>query len=210
MKILVLGANGSVGRRLVAEGLVRGHRITAFVRNPSTIRQQSPNLSVAVGNVLDDASLARALEGQDAVAYTVGVRKPGTTTLFSDSTRKLLPLMESKQVKRLVCITGVGAGETKGHGGFFYDRFFYPLFTKNIYKDKERQEDIIRNSPLQWTIVRPAIFRESPAKSAFLAVTDVDKIVLRRISRQEVANFVLDELETGRFIHQSPFIGHAH
>ncbi len=73
MKILVLGATGSVGRRLVAEGLKRGHHITALVRNPSKVQQQSPNLRVVSGNVLDDASVARALEGQDAVAYSIGV-----------------------------------------------------------------------------------------------------------------------------------------
>ena len=210
MKIVVLGATGSVGRLIVAEGLARGHHIAAFVRNPSKIKEQSPNLKVMVGNVLDDASLSRALEGQDAVAYSIGVRSPRATTLFSDSTRKLLGLMERQGVKRLVCITGVGAGETRGHGGFLYDCIGYPLITKKIYLDKDRQEEIIRRSPLEWTIVRPTVFREGRADSEFQVVTDVKGVVLRRISRQEVANFVLDELETGRFIHQTPFIGHAH
>jgi putative NADH-flavin reductase len=209
MKILVLGATGSVGRRIVAEGLERGHHITAFVRSASKVQQKASNLRVVVGNVLDDTALARALEGQDAVAYTIGVRSPRPTTLFSDSTLKLVALMERQGVKRLVCITGVGAGETKGHGGFLYDRIGYPLITKNIYLDKDRQEEIIRGSSLEWTIVRPTVFREGQAKSEFQAVTEMRDIVLRRISRQEVANFVLDEVESGRFIHQSPFIGHA-
>jgi putative NADH-flavin reductase len=209
MNILVLGATGAVGRRLVAEGLKRGHCITAFVRNAGKVEQQAPALRVVVGNVLDTASLAQALEGQDAVAYSIGVRSPRPTTLFSDSTRSLVALMERPGVKRLICITGVGAGETKGHGGFLYDRIGYPLITRNIYLDKDRQEEIIRRSALEWTIVRPTVFREGQAKSEFQAVTDVNDVVLRRISRQEVANFVLDELETGRFIHQTPFIGHA-
>jgi putative NADH-flavin reductase len=210
MKILVLGATGAVGRRLVSEGLARGHQISAFVRNARKLQQQSPNLKVVVGNVLDEASVSRAIEGQDAVAYAVGVRSPRRTTLFSDSTRKLVRLMEAQGVIRLVCITGVGAGETKGHGGFLYDRIGYPLITKNIYVDKDRQEKIIRGSRLEWTIVRPTVFREGQAKSEFQAVTDVTGVVLRRISRLEVANFVLEELENSRFIHQTPFIGHAH
>lgn len=77
MKILVLGATGSVGRLIVAEGLARGHHITAFVRNASKIPQQSSNLRVVVGDVLDASSLRRALEGQDAVAYAIGVLRGG-------------------------------------------------------------------------------------------------------------------------------------
>lgn len=210
MKILVLGATGGVGRKLFAEGLNRGHHITAFVRNASKVQQQSPNVKVVVGDVLDNAALERAVEGQDAVAYAIGVRSPSQTTLFSDSTRTLISIMKRQRVKRLVCITGVGAGETKGHGGFLYDRIGYPLITKKIYLDKDRQEEIIRGSGLDWTIVRPTVFREGKAKSEFQAATDLNGVVLRRISRQEVANFVLDELDNPRFVHQSPFIGHAH
>jgi hypothetical protein len=80
-------------------------------------------------------------------------------TLFSN-TRILIDAMVGHGVRRLVAITGVGAGETKGHGGFLYDCILYPLFTKRVYTDEGRQDELIRASPLDWVIVRPAPFWE--------------------------------------------------
>jgi putative NADH-flavin reductase len=116
--------------------------------------------------------------------------------------------MQRQGVRRLICVTGVGAGETKGHGGFMYDRILYPLFTKGIYADKDRQEALIRESGTDWTIVRPAPFRNRTSPGPLRVETRVADIVLRRISPQEVAAFLLDEVEQGRFIRQAIFIGH--
>jgi putative NADH-flavin reductase len=148
--------------------------------------------------------------GQDAVIYALGPNGPGRTTLFSDSTRILLGAMKREGVSRLVAITGVGAGDTKGHGGFLYDRILYPLFTRQIYEDKDRQEALIRASATEWTIVRPAVFRERrKSRGALQAAVDLQGVTLRSIPRREVATFVLDEVESGRYLKQSPFIGHA-
>lgn len=208
MKILILGAAGGVGSLLVEQALDRGHAVTAFVRNAATV-QQREGLSLAEGDVLDERALARAVPEHDAVVMTIGVNSTGPTTLFSESTRKLIPVMAREGVRRLVCITGIGAGETKGHGGFFYDRIIYPLFTKHRYKDKELQEELVRRSGLDWTIVRPAPFTTSEPKSNFQVTTDVGTTVLRKIKRRKVAEFILEELETNRFVRQTPFIGHA-
>ena len=108
-----------------------------------------------------------------------------------------------------ICVTGVGAGDTKGHGGFLYDRILFPLFTKGIYADKDRQEALIRDSGTDWTIVRPASFRAGESAAHFQLVTTIaPSTVLRRISIGEVADFLLDELERNRFVRQSVFIGH--
>lgn len=89
-----------------------------------------------------------------------------------------------------------------------YDRVLYPLFTRGIYADKDRQESLIRESRTDWTIVRPGPFRKHRPSGALRAVTDVDNITLRRISRLEVAEFLVDELEHNRYVRQSVFIGH--
>lgn len=210
MNVLILGATGGVGQHLVRQGLGRAHRITALVRHPEKLTGVANGLTVLQGNVLDARAVEAAVTGQAAVVYAVGVRRPGRTTLFSDSTRILLDAMIRHAVRRLVCITGVGAGETKGHGGWLYDRLLYPLFTRHIYADKDRQEALIRSSPLEWVIVRPAVFRESAARTDLQVVTDVRNVTLRRIARAEVATFVLDQLTDNRFLRQTPFIGHPH
>ena len=210
MNVLVLGATGSVGGHLVRQGLARGHRITVLVRSPEKMRAFEGRLTILQGDVLDRHAVEKAVAGQEAVIYSVGVSTISPTTLFSQSTKILLEAMVGNGVKRLICITGVGAGETRGHGGFFYDRIIFPLFTKHRYQDKDRQEELIRNSTLDWIIVRPAPFHEGESSGTLQAVTEVHGVTLRRITRAEVATFALDQLTDNRFLRNAPFIGHAH
>ena len=100
--------------------------------------------------------LREVLPGHDAVIFALGVDRRGRTTLFSDATLALVPAMNAAKVRRLIAVTGIGAGETRGHGGFIYDRLIFPLFTRERYADKDLQERIIEASGLDWTIVRPA------------------------------------------------------
>ena len=208
MHVLVLGATGGVGRLVVEEALKRRHQVTALVRSPRKLGGLANRVRVVEGDALDASAVQKAVSGRDAVIYALGAGNVRHTTLFSDSTRVLLTAMKQHRVRRLICVTGVGAGETKGHGGFLYDWILYPLFTKGIYADKDRQERLIRGSLTDWTIVRPAPFRTRRPPGALRAVTDADNITLRRISRVEVAEFLVDELEQKRCVRQCVFIGH--
>jgi len=187
MKVLVLGAAGVTGRHIVEQGIARGHEITAFVRDAAQSRTFPNQVHAIVGDALDQEAVERGVAGEDAVVYALGSKKTGPTTLFSDSTRLMIQAMEKQKVKRLVCITGVGTAETRGHGGFVYDRIIFPLFTKKVYEDKDRQESLIRSSSLDWIIVRPATFRDGAAQGQLLAFTDLEGVTLRRIARREVA-----------------------
>jgi putative NADH-flavin reductase len=151
----------------------------------------------------------RAVEGQDAVIFALGVNARGWTSLFSEATSILLEAMAKAGVRRLIAITGVGAGETRGHGGWFYDWIIYPLFTRHRYADKEKQKVMIEASNLDWVIVRPAPFSDIPATRSLRVHTKVEgDTVLRRITRAEVATFVLDQLRSNQYLWTKPFIGH--
>ncbi len=97
--------------------------------------------------------------------YALGFRGRGDVRFFSDTTRSLLAAMQATGVRRLVAVTGVGAGETRGHGRFLYEHLIYPFFTQALYADKDRQEDLIRASATDWTILRPAPFKATPGGS---------------------------------------------
>lgn len=209
MRVLVLGATGGVGRLVVENALKRRHEVTALVRSPEKVGDLASPVTVVTGDALDPRAVANAVTGQSAVIYALGAGNVRHTSLFSDSTRVLLTAMTQHAVRRLICVTGVGAGDTKGHGGFFYDRLVYPLFTKGVYADKDKQESLIRESQTDWTIVRPAPFRNARPSGPLRVVTDVDNITLRRIARVEVAEFLIDELEQNRYVRQSVFIGHG-
>lgn len=209
MNLLVIGATGSVGRLVVEEALTRGHHVAALVRRPEKLGSVASRVRTIAGDALDRVAVSRALDAQNAVVSVLGAGNVRRTTLFSESTKILLDAMTDRGVRRLVCVTGVGAGETKGHGGFLYDRILYPLFTKGIYADKDVQEALIRQSGLEWTIVRPASFRTRTPSGPLRAVAHVEGVTLRKVSRLEVARFLLDELEQNRFMRQAVFMGHS-
>lgn len=210
MKFLLLGASGGVGRRILAQGLARGHEIRAQTRDRGKLEGQPPGIEVIEADPTDAQALRALVAGQQAVIFALGSAPGRRTSLFSDVTAKLIEAMTREGVRRLVAITGVGAGDTRGHGGFLYDRIVYPLFTRPFYKNKDRQERLIRESSLDWVLVRPAPFKTTAGTAPFEALTEIGPAtVLRRITRDEVACFVLDRLADDRYLHTAVFIGHA-
>ena len=208
-RVAVLGASGGVGRRIVDLLLDRGVEVTAQSRSAEKLAGIADRAAVHVFDPRDAAALSDFVTGADAVIFALGVDRGGKTTLFSDTTAALIPAMEAAGVRRLIAITGVGAGETRGHGGFLYDRIIYPLFTRHRYRDKERQEALIAASGLDWTIVRPAPFAGRPGSDPLQVITEIAPDTrLTAITRDEVARFVVEELESGRHIGRCPFIGH--
>jgi putative NADH-flavin reductase len=207
MHLLIAGASRGVGRALVEQALAAGHKVTALARHPARVEGADDRLRTVHGSVLDPAAVAAAVAGQDAVCCALGVKTPWEQpTLFSQGTARLLEAMKKAGVRRLVCITGIGAGDSRGHGGFLYDRIIYPLMTKGIYADKDRQEALIRASGTDWTIARPGFLTNGPLTGSYRVLTDLTGVTARRISRADVAHFVLSELESGRYIRQTPLL----
>lgn len=195
MKVLVIGATGPTGREIVKQALERGHQVTAAVRRvegasfPAEVR-------LAKADVMDAASLAAAMEDQEAVLSSLGSkidRKP--TTLFSQGTRNMIAAMEGAGIRRLLCITGIGAGDSRGHGGLVYDRIIQPLLLDEIYKDKTRQEEIIRQSGLDWTIFRPGALNNGSLRGVYREFTDLTGVTIGSISRADTAHCLLAHLE---------------
>ena len=207
--IAVLGASGAVGSLVVARALARGWAVRGQSRDLARLPDRIGDFTRHGLDPCDMGALVPFVAPADAVVFALGSDRPGPTTLFSDATRALIGAMEAAQVRRLVAITGVGAGETRGHGGFVYDRIVFPLFTRHRYRDKNVQESLIAGSDLDWTILRPAPFAarvpETPLEVHLRIAPDLR---LTRITREEVAEFVIDEIETGRHIREAPFIGH--
>ncbi len=209
-RIAVLGASGTVGRRIVARLLDGDFDVVCQTRSADKLAQLAGRVQVHAFDPRDAARLSEFLSDTDAVIFALGTNTTGATTLFSDATAALITAMKERQVGRLIAITGVGAGETRGHGGFFYDWIIFPLFTRKRYQDKDRQESLIAASDLEWIIVRPAPFSERPVSGALEVHTEIkSETRLTRITRDEVADFVAAQLDSDRYLRQRPFIGHA-
>lgn len=210
MKVLILGAAGSIGRHLTSQAVARGHDVTALVRSSASAqRVTGEGLHAVSGDARDPDVVDAAVRGKDAVIFSLGRsnhRSP--TTMFSDATRVLIRAMEDNAVRRLLCITGIGAGDSRGHGGFLYDRFIFPFITKETYLDKDRQEELIQRSSLDWVIIRPATFTNGPRKGGVRIATDLQGVTIRSISRADVAAFVLDQLTSDEYLRKTPLIGY--
>jgi putative NADH-flavin reductase len=207
MRLLVLGASGGVGRRVVATARARGWSVRAQTRDAARVAP-AEGVEPVEADPTDSARVAEIVSGCDAVVFALGVDRLGRTMLFSDATRALIAGMTAAGVRRLVAITGVGAGETRGHGGWFYDRVIFPLFTRDRYADKDRQEALIRESGLDWVIVRPAPFVSKAGPGPLEThVTIPPELTLTAITRDEAARFVVDQVEGDAFLRQAVFVG---
>lgn len=205
----ILGASGSVGHRIVDTLLAHGAAVRCQTRSRARLQDLASRVEVHEFDPTDRTAFGPFVRGCSAIVYALGIDRLGSTSLFSSSTSALIDAMQAEGVERLVAITGVGAGETRGHGGFVYDFVIYPLFTRPRYRDKDTQEALIAASSLRWTIVRPAPFREGTLRGELEVHTSIAPGTrLTAITRAEVARFVVDELESDRYVGQRPFIGH--
>lgn len=194
---------------IVARALERDFIVACQTRDAAKLANISSRVEVSAFDPRDESALGKFIKNSDVVVFALGVDSLGPTTLFSDVTGKLLHAMVKEGVKRLIAITGVGAGETRGHGGFIYDWLVFPLFTRKRYADKDRQETLISFSELDWTIVRPAPFSERRVPGVLeIHKTVLPGTVLRHVTRDEVAAFVVDQFDSNDYLRERPFIGH--
>jgi putative NADH-flavin reductase len=150
------------------------------------------------------------VSGKDAVCICVGIpptRKP--VDVFSEGTRQVLAAMKSTPGIKLIAITGIGAGDSKGHGGFFYDRIINPLLLGTIYADKNRQEALIKASGATWMIVRPGFLTNGPRTGTYRVIDDLTNLTAGKISRADVADFMLKELRNPSHFGKTPLLCYA-
>jgi len=207
MKLLIIGASRGIGRQLLEQAVQGGHVVTAMARHVDQLPRQHEGLRVMAGDILEPQQVRQAVAGQEAVCLTIGIGvtwKP--VTVFSQGTENVLAAMAEHGVRRLVCVTGIGAGDSKGHGGFLYDRIFKPLLLKTIYEDKDRQEALIKASDTDWTIVRPGFLTTGPLTGNYRVLTDLRGVTAGNISRADVAHFILQELSSHRYLSQTPLL----
>ncbi|KAA2242224.1 NAD(P)-dependent oxidoreductase [Salinarimonas soli] len=209
MRISVIGATLGVGLALTNQARAAGHAVTAVGRSlPASL---SPDLIHVQGTIEDPEVARRAVEGADAVAWCAGGHGFGPAFLkrvdwISRGTTSLIDAMRAEGVRRLAVVTGIGAGDSWGHGGALYDRLLLPLAVGALYADKDRQEAIVRASDLDWTIVRPGFLIDEPPRRRYGVHTDLTGLVAGPISRSDVADCLLRCLVDGEWLRETILI----
>ena len=205
-RVLVIGATGGTGRELVIQALERGYEVTAFVRDPAKLPITHPRLRIARGDVLDPASLGAAMQGQDAVLSALGHRRLFVPSrVQSEGTRNVLRAMEGHGVRRFVCETALGLGNSVGRLGLFSTFFFLPVILPIYFWDKARQEQVIAACPLEWVIVRPAVLTNGAKRGAYRhGVNAGSYIRTGLVGRADVADFMLNQLVDDQYLRTAP------
>jgi uncharacterized protein YbjT (DUF2867 family) len=204
-RVLIIGASRGIGLETVKAALELGYSVRALARSARRIPVDHPKLEKMPGDALEMAAT-----GIDVVTQSLGIAagpeiilKP--TRFFSRATRVLVTAMEEAQLKRLISVTGFGAGDSRGRGGFLYNAAFHLLLGR-VYDDKDVQERIIRRSKLDWVIVRPVILTDGPKTNAYRALVDPRDWTCGFISRADVADFLVKQIDGDAFLHKTPVL----
>lgn len=207
MNILVIGGTRGTGREVTQRALARGHRVTALVREGSTLDLQHPALRIRSGDALDPGAVAAALEGHDAVVTTLGAPARRRTSVREDGARSTLQAMRAAGVRRLITLSSMGVGDSFHVTPLWIRYLLIPLFLRRAFADHLQQEACIRASGVDWTIVRPPSLTGGPPTGTFRHGELLQEPGLKyRISRADVAEFMLRQLETDAYVGKLPCV----
>jgi len=211
MKILSLGGNGAVGQLALNDLLNANHKVTALVRNISSMPRTHERLTVVPGDPTNAADVERLIAGQDAVLSTLGARTNQRTALRTEVATNVIAGMKRHSVRKLVWLDAAGVGSSKEfvqRSSFFFGRIIMPLFLNHMYEDAGVADELIEKSGCDWVIVRPMSFTNRVKTGNVSAVTDMSLTVrLRlRITRADVAAFLVEQVVKDDYVGQTPII----
>lgn len=207
LSILIFGGTSGIGLETTKLALSRGHSVTSITRHPERMSVEHNNLTNLKGDITNRDTYNSLIEGKDAIVSTIGLgpsRKK--ITVYSEGMKKVLAAMAQFKVNRVITISGIGAGDSKGHGGFFYDRILNPLLLKQDYADKERQEAILRSSNSAWTIVRPGFLTDEISAKSYRVIQNMEGIISGDITRADVAHYLVAAIEKSNNIGETVFL----
>jgi putative NADH-flavin reductase len=210
MHILVIGGSRGIGLACLRHALDRGHRVRAFARSAQSIPVEHENLEKRTGDATNLDDVTAALDGVDIVILALGIPRTAAALLrpvhlFSDATAALLPAMKQKGVRRLLAVTGFGAGDSYSRVSSA-ERLAFRAVMGRAYADKNRQEEMIAASGLDWTIARPGILTSNRMTGRYQILTEPATWRNGMISRADVAHFLIHAAEDGTYIREAPVL----
>jgi len=208
MRVLIIGASKGIGLEATRQALQAGHYVRALARSAAGLSLSDRNLEKVGGDALKPRDVEAALAGVDVVIQTLGVGfadlfKP--VSLFSEATRVLIAAMKAKGVRRLISVTGFGAGDSSASVGLLQQLPFQIVFGR-AYGDKSVQERLIKDSGLDWTIARPGVLTNGPRTGRYKILCKPSQWRNGIISRSDVADFLVRQIEDQAYLRQAPVL----
>lgn len=205
--IALFGATGKTGSRVLTRALAAGYKVRALVRDPAKVRIASPQLSIIRGDVLDATAVAETVEGADAVLSLFGQVKGSPPTLQAHGTALIVQAMKQFGVRRIVTLSGGGLAAPLDRPGpaDHVIRFLLKTLSGHVLADAQRHLAVLEESGLEWTVVRGPRLTEKPGTGAY-RVGWVGVNASTQISRDDLADFILTQVQDRTFVGQLPFV----
>lgn len=203
MNIIVFGATGTVGTEIVKQALEKGYDVTAFLRNPEKMTSLNhPNLRVYTGDVTNAEEVKNAVKNHDAVFCALGDGRIGKIRALG--TLNIVHAMNSVSVRKLICLSTLGIGDSYGNLNFIWKHIMFGMLLKKAFNDHKLQEEYIRNSDLDYTIVRPSALTDGAITSGYaIGFDEKYKKLNLKISRADVADFMLRQLHREDYLKKA-------
>jgi putative NADH-flavin reductase len=209
MKLIIFGSTGCTGRQVVTQALEQGHEVTAFARSPEKLNLKHERLKVVKGNVLDFASVERAIQGKDVVLCTLGLPPMDKSNVRTNGTKNIIRAMERTGIKRFICQPSDGVGDSRDTLPFLMKYLIVPFMLRRAFADHEIQENYIKESQLDWIIVRPVALTDGEHTGSYQhGYTADNKTVTFKISRADTADFMLKQLADNNYLHKTPSVSY--
>lgn len=205
MKIAVIGASSGTGKQVVLQALEQGHIVKAFARNPAKLNVEHPNLILVKGDVRHLSDIEQGIKDSEAVICTLGAPASDKSKIRTEGTKNIIQAMQSQQQKRLICLSSLGYGDSRPMLPFMLKYIIMPFILKHVMADHENQEAAIKESNLDWTIIRPGNLTDGLPTGAYkygFSYTDKN-IKIKKITRADVANFMLKQIQDNTYLQKS-------
>lgn len=208
-RIALFGASGKTGRHFLQLALAKGYAVKALVRNPEKLKVHSNQLEIVRGDVLQAADVDKTVAGTDMVVSLFGHVKGSPKWLQTNGTQHIVSAMKKYGIYRIISLSGGGLPYEKDQPKFMDHliRGIMKLAVPHILDDAIRHAQVLRESPLDWTVVRGPRLTDTPRKGAY-RVGWVGVNASTQIGRADLADFILEQLDTHVFIKQMPFVSY--
>ncbi|MGI8773248.1 MAG: NAD(P)-dependent oxidoreductase [Acidobacteriaceae bacterium] len=209
MRIIVFGATGGIGRLLVEKAIEQAHTVTAFVRDPAQLQPRT-GLRVVAGDALDTEAVADAMNGQRAVLSALGARSLKLESLLANALPNILHGMRQHYIERIIVLGAAGAVPGAGKYQTPLSNLLFAVVKRTLLRhpmaDQAAQERLLADSEMDYTIVRPPRLTDGPATGNYCVLPDSMPSSSRHISRADVADFMLQQLNDPRFHHRGVYL----
>ena len=207
MKVLIIGAAGKTGSLVVERAVAGGHSVTAFVHDAASYRGPS-SVRVVAGDATDEASVDKAMAGQDAVIDTIGGKTPyRKTTLERSVAGAVVGSMKTNGAKRVVVISAFGVGDSADQASWFVEHVIVPTWLRGSTEDKAAAEEVVRASGIAFVIVRPALLVDGDATGKVKVFQGHE--TAHEITRADVAQFCVDQLTSDEHVGRAVTIANT-